>query len=116
MDKESAIGDADNRHARKSLNVVDDLLAVCDRGRVNGDVANDMILVDLDDVNRTDVAARAADRRGDLTDHTHLVFQPNPNRDAIRRAQLSGAGLVGRFLLHYRRHYLDLLENLITMA
>src|SRR5215470_8713412 len=64
-----------------------DLLAMLDRSGVNRNVADDVRAGSLDDVDRADIAAGAANRRDDFADHPHLVVNPNAHRDAVRRAR-----------------------------
>jgi hypothetical protein len=65
---------------------LDDLLAVRLVARLEGQVAGDRRLADLDEVDRTDVAAGLADGRGDLSEHAGPVGDLEPDRQAVARA------------------------------
>ncbi len=49
------------------LHCFDDLFTVFTRGRADGDVADDVIVADRDDIDRADVAARTANRHRQFT-------------------------------------------------
>jgi hypothetical protein len=81
------VRDVDDLDSGQFPNVVDDILAVLDRSGVDSDVADDVSAGGLDDVNRADVAAGAANSRDDFADHPHFIVNPHSHRDAIRRAR-----------------------------
>src|SRR5262249_11846131 len=51
--------------------------------RLEGDVAGDRALADLDDVDRADVRSALAERRGDLTEHAGLVEDLKTDRQTV---------------------------------
>src|SRR6185503_691203 len=61
--EESAIGNLQHLDAVDVVDSVDDLVFVLAGDGVNGDVADDVIAPDADDVNRTNVAAGLANGR-----------------------------------------------------
>jgi len=50
---------------------------------LEGQVANDRLLADLDQVDRADVAAGLADRGGDFAEHAGLVLDLEPDRERV---------------------------------
>ena len=82
----------DAGHARHTL---DELLGVVGVGGEHGDVADDPVALDTNDVERADVAAEAADRRGELAEH------PRPVHDAAARGEGEARG---RMLDHGAAH------------
>jgi hypothetical protein len=77
-------------HELDALDLVhglDDLVPVGGAARVHRDVAHDVVVVRLDDVDGADRAARMPDRRCDLAEDAGFVVEPDPERKAERRTR-----------------------------
>ena len=90
--QERAIRDAEDADAVDRADRLDDALAVLLVGAQNADVANDRVLVDAHEIDRTEDRIGLADRRRDAGELPRLMGDQRPNREAV------GGGVVRRHL------------------
>ena len=83
--QEGPVGDVHDLHGANAADLVDDLLAVRLVSRLEGEVAGNRRLGDLDQVDRADIATGLADGRGDLPEHPGLVGDLQPDGEAVAR-------------------------------
>src|SRR5207237_1247688 len=64
---------------------LDHLLPVPLVAGLEGEVTDDRLLADFDEIDRADVAAGLTDRGGDFAQHPRLVLDLEPNRERVTR-------------------------------
>jgi len=83
--EERAVRDVDDLDAPDRLQALDHLLPVPLVARLEGEVTDDRLLTDFDQIDRADVAAGLADRGGNFTQHPRLVLDLEPDRERVTR-------------------------------
>jgi hypothetical protein len=84
---EGAIGPVDQLDPLDPVDGVDDLVPVIRAARVDRDVADDLVVVRLDDVDGADRASGAPDRGRHLTQHPGFVVEADAERETERRTR-----------------------------
>jgi hypothetical protein len=85
VQQEGPVGDVDHAHAGKPAEPIHDLLAVLAVARLDREIAYDPVAARLDEVHGADVTAGSADCARHPPEHTGLVGNLKPNRQAVRR-------------------------------
>jgi hypothetical protein len=87
MHEEDAVGDVDDLDAVHGAGGPDDLLPVLGRAGVDGDVADDLVAADADDVDGADVAAGPPDGDGQLAERPRPARKLDAQGQAVTRAR-----------------------------
>ena len=90
--KERAVRVFEHLHAGHARHPLDELLGVVFVGGEHRDVADDAVALDPNDVERADVAADAADRRGELAEHPRPVHDAAPRGEGEARGRMLDHG------------------------
>ncbi len=101
MRQESAVGGVEHARALDPVHGVGEPWPIIGGAGRDGDVADGVIVVDLDEVDRTDRAAGGADRARNLAQHSGALVDLDAQREAVLGA--GGGGHWAKDLTARRR-------------
>lgn len=83
MHQKRAVGDVDDLDAVNVTERVDDLFVMRLARGVDGNIAYQKVLADANDIDAFDIAARLADRGGDLAEFSRKIVYSNSKCEAV---------------------------------
>src|SRR5690606_793683 len=92
VELEGAVGDLDELRPLDLLDGADDVGPVVEVVAEDGDLAQELALARLDDVDRPDVAAGPADRAGEDAEHAGTILDLDPEGHRVLGARRDGRG------------------------